>query len=298
MFYIVDDREHSFLRKVKDNPLFHFQHLTTGDFILFDSEEKALLVIERKTWADLSNSVKDNRINNINNLVQYRKKTGAQIAYLMEGEVPADPETLISGIPYRKLRSHLDHAIICDGIIEITTRSIQDTIRRLTELAINSETIKKSRWRTFEDGLEYKENAIDLSQAMSAPKSVDFHIEKVWCSVPNISEVTARALCAKDFRVRDLFIGKLGENELGNFQTGATSRKFGLTRATKVFLNLNDKKTQIGILKSIPLISVKRAEQILQIANLREIILEWDKYETLICQSTGRAVVNKIKMLL
>jgi ERCC4-type nuclease len=116
------------------------EHLTIGDYIIFYGD-RALVVIERKTWTDLAASFRDGRKENIRKLNQYREQTNARVAYLIEGTAAPASTTRFARIPYRNLRAHLDHLLIRDNIIELHSTNLRSTVDRLFEFIRNISTL-------------------------------------------------------------------------------------------------------------------------------------------------------------
>lgn len=261
--------------------------LTTGDFIIgYRSGETMcpLVVIERKTWADLAASLKDGRVNNVKNLREYRDKTGAKIAYLIEGNIPANPEgALVAGIPYANLRAHLDHLLFSDSIIELHSTNAKDSLRRLREFAKNLK-----RYATTEggsDGLKIATEKRDLSDEEVS--------DKIWSSLRGISAETARAL--RQFKIKQLF-ANLTEEKLAAVLING--RKFGPGRAASLTKKLSEKETFKSVLQAVPGIGPKKTELILlQYADLRAFFQNWEETKVLIANIGPAALVALEKYL-
>lgn len=250
-----DDRETSVTKYATADNI-HIRRLTTGDFIIgyqLDKNMIPLVVVERKTWQDLAASLKDGRVNNVTKLREYRERTGAKIAYLLEGSVPSNPSgTIISGIPYSHLRAHLDHLIFTDSIIELHSTSARDSLRRLEEFASHLEKFMSRA------APEHKQDGLCL--AMEKRVSTDQDVsDKIWSSFEGISLITARALRA--YKVRQLF-NDLNEEKFASIVING--RKFGSKRAANLFSILDKKDTFCTLLKSVPGIGLKKADFILE----------------------------------
>jgi hypothetical protein len=168
----IDKRERDILRLIKKTEIYkdangkqilwREEHLTTGDFIIF-CNNKAIMVIERKTWKDLAASIKDGRITNIKKLIKYRTTTGAKIAYLVEGQAFPSNRTRFGRIPYPNLRSHLDHLVFRDDVIEIRTLNLFGTIDRLFQLIKNISSIKTQHGGVTGNGVGVTGNGVDVT---------------------------------------------------------------------------------------------------------------------------------------
>lgn len=114
--------------------------ITTGDYAICCNGH-IVLIIERKTYADLASSIRDGRKENINKLLALRNATGCRVAYLIEGAVSYPPGKLFSHIPYKNLRAHLDHLMLRDDVHMIYAANQNETASRLFEIAKNYSTI-------------------------------------------------------------------------------------------------------------------------------------------------------------
>lgn len=98
MRLIVDTREHALLKLLPDLPR---RQLPTGDFLLESDEGRPVLLVERKTYADLAGSIKDGRWQEQRRtMVQYRSDSGVTLAILIQG-TPKDrakltPESIVA----------------------------------------------------------------------------------------------------------------------------------------------------------------------------------------------------------
>ena len=147
MELIIDDREKHVIEFIDSASQKYkikctIKRLEIGDFAIC-YKNHILLIIERKTWKDLSASLRDGRKNNVEKLITLRNKTKCQIAYLIEGKIAYKPDYKIARIPYKNLRAHLDHLAFRDTIHMIQTGSVSDTASRLCELCQNFLTNKE-----------------------------------------------------------------------------------------------------------------------------------------------------------
>ena len=126
---IVDTRE----RKIHDND--NFKNLLKTDFTDLDIEivvkqlsvsdfaityrDHLLMLIERKTWKDLSQTMRDNkRKYNYKKMLDEKKnsKSCLMVAYLIEGPFKTNRKSKVSRIPLSSLKTHLDHLSFEYGI--------------------------------------------------------------------------------------------------------------------------------------------------------------------------------------
>lgn len=117
--------------------------MTTGDYAIQFSGY--VILIERKTWEDLSASIKDKRIEYNHQKMLAARDLGYRIMYLIEGKAPnPDLATVkVSGIPYGNMMAKLDHFAMGDGILIEYTRDALHTAKRLLEIGKHMLTMKK-----------------------------------------------------------------------------------------------------------------------------------------------------------
>ena len=143
---LIDDRERAIIaelnRATAENPpnqtLWKVMRLTNGDFLLCSSEGFVLAMIERKTYSDLAQSIKDGRIDNLANLIDLNART--RVALLLEG---ARPEGEVNGIPVHCLRAKINHLFIRDNVHIIETADTRATAQYLLDLARDSASLER-----------------------------------------------------------------------------------------------------------------------------------------------------------
>jgi ERCC4-type nuclease len=118
--------------------------LTTGDYVIYASGY--ILIIERKTWADLAQSFADGRIF-VNHLAMLsaRKLLGvtARLMYMIEGKLPTPGSNTdtVSGITKSAMIAKLDHFVMRDNVMIEYTLDGMSTAKRLLELGKNMSTL-------------------------------------------------------------------------------------------------------------------------------------------------------------
>lgn len=120
--------------------------LTVGDYII--EYGQYVLIIERKSIADLSASIIDRRIYENHKKLLDAASTDCgirfRIIYLIEGKKfkPTDNNKKVSGIFITNLQAKLDHLMMKDGCQIIWTENVKETSERLIELGKNMTTLK------------------------------------------------------------------------------------------------------------------------------------------------------------
>jgi ERCC4-type nuclease len=167
---IIDDREHKikpYLKRIENSyPFidFIYKRITVGDYCISYGGQ-ILFLIERKTWSDLSSSIRDGRKNNVKKLLELKKEHPQIIIfYLIEGKSRYTPSTKICRVPFKNLQSHLDHLVMRDGIQVIFSKNNEDTAFRLVELIKNFTTLSTQVIKTFVSSKEDNDNKTDINE--------------------------------------------------------------------------------------------------------------------------------------
>lgn len=170
------------------NRKFNFQKLTTvvkqittGDFCIIVNG-KPRLMIERKTWADLSASIKDKRINGqTEKMLKFREENPeCQLIYIIEGRAFISKDTKIARIPYNNLIAKLRHSFLRDNIAHIQTKSELHTAEMIVDFANDIYNIEKElrdKKRRDEKGKEPEVTKEPISENDSNELSDNTEIE-------------------------------------------------------------------------------------------------------------------------
>jgi ERCC4-type nuclease len=250
---IVDDREqrvipHFEQASLPANMSFKVSRINYGDYsVLY--RERILFVIERKTWKDLASSMKDGRKHNVNKMIKIREDTGCHLMYLIEGNPLPSRKIRFCRIPYKNLRSHLDHIALRDGIHITHSKNMDDTVARIVEIVQNYITLKPSPIDKIDAELDAELDAeitntaggdaprdesaerTDKSQATASAKkqavgpaesklkekvavSDEAIAYRIWSCVPYITEKTSCLFINKGHHVSDLILGKITKDEI------------------------------------------------------------------------------------
>ena len=124
----VDNRERAVIEHL-DGILFETIQLDIGDFQFWE-DDRLLMVIERKTYADLAASIKDGRYAEQKfRLDELRTNSGCSVVFFIEGKKPRK-NSVVSGIPMRTLESALV-SMMCNACQVVTMEKIQDCVLAL-----------------------------------------------------------------------------------------------------------------------------------------------------------------------
>lgn len=90
MYIEIDNREPTIIKEYFSNSKnykYYFKNLEQGDFIIRDSNQNILLLVERKTVDDLLASVKDNRYSEQSERYSKLEINNSKIYYIIEGNI-------------------------------------------------------------------------------------------------------------------------------------------------------------------------------------------------------------------
>lgn len=252
MFRIeVDDREREAI------PLFDIlsgrrqvdvlrERLTTGDFAVWLSNMLKIL-IERKTWSDLAESIKDGRLNaQLQNMREVREVTGCAIILIVEGK----PGKSHGHIEMSSLRTKLDHIMLSGQAHIVFTDSVQNTVQRVYELV---------------DHIEYDIAVVAAGAppgilTQTKERSAEQVLLDMFSAVPLISLNTARLFVKNGWRFIDLYEARSEDLTRLVYPSGITMAE---SRARKIVEAMGTKKCWIAVLSAITGVTKKTAELIL-----------------------------------
>ena len=85
-------------------------------------------------------------------MIDARNKTGCKLVYIIEGNdyLTTTPKIPKTRIPFKNLRSHLDHIALRDDVIIIRSRDYTDTANRIIDFAENFCTLHKDLNKFYE----------------------------------------------------------------------------------------------------------------------------------------------------
>ena len=129
---IIDTREKYLLDTITQKCDYEVKQLDLGD-VIFTKDEKTIMVIERKTVADLKASICDGR-----NREQKARLLGcvepSRVMYIIEGNLDKDLRSKVSGLPVSTLIGSLINTQLRDGIKTYKTGSLEETAQFLIKL--------------------------------------------------------------------------------------------------------------------------------------------------------------------
>jgi ERCC4-type nuclease len=132
---------------------FRVEQIGIGDYniLILDESAKTVLasIIERKTWKDLSASIKDGRMDRqCKEMQKMRDKSGCHIMYLIEGAVRYEDDYLVNGIPFKNLHAKVRHNVL-RGIPYIHSKNEIQTAKIVVDLTRDVLKLHRSGELTF-----------------------------------------------------------------------------------------------------------------------------------------------------
>lgn len=129
---VLDNREHHLIEELKNTP-FLVEQLQIGD-ILFRQDGVTLLVIERKTIADLKASICDGRGREQKARLLGSGTPTDRIMYLIEGNMDKPLDSKVSGLPISTLLGSIINTQLRDNIKVYKTASLQESALYIIKL--------------------------------------------------------------------------------------------------------------------------------------------------------------------
>lgn len=240
----MDDRERSVIIHLTDHKV---ERLTVGDYA-FVYRGKVLLIVERKTLADLASSLRDGRMQNNDKLLEARAN-GAQIMYIIEG--PAYPKLShrFGRIPFAALQGKIDSLMFKHDLKVIWTKNVEHTAERLMGLkrkllviasdgvhGAGVEVLKKKHIRRIEDvHCEMMQKIPRIGRARALEALAGTHItvllterhviepaiqQKILTVIHGITAPTA-TLILSNVSFRDIVLGTYIQGSISNVSKGA-----------------------------------------------------------------------------
>uniref|UniRef100_A0A6C0LXX3 ERCC4 domain-containing protein n=1 Tax=viral metagenome TaxID=1070528 RepID=A0A6C0LXX3_9ZZZZ len=129
---VIDNREHGLIKILEQhNPI--IETLDIGD-ILFRDGDETVLIIERKTIADLKASICDGRSREQKARLLHSGIDVERITYLIEGDLDKPLTDKVFGLPVSTLIGSIINTQLRDGIKVYKTSSINETSEYLVKI--------------------------------------------------------------------------------------------------------------------------------------------------------------------
>lgn len=236
---LVDDRERAVIPflEVQSNKFtlveFIKMHLTRGDYAIM-CDNRVLVSIERKTWADLADSIKDNRIANMDKMLELRELTGCTLVLLIEGDSAlggrvSARKSKMHGIHLGNLRAYLDHMSLKRNVHVMYAQDPKGVAFRLFELAVNSMKCYTQGELQLKIGSQEDSNLESVCQGrdlellrQKQPLKEEEQRILMWIALPGVALMTARVLIAANIKLREFISGNLDRDAISQLKVGNT----------------------------------------------------------------------------
>lgn len=271
MELVVDDRERAVIIHLRKILNVKVERITVGDYA-FVYKRKVIVIVERKSLADLASSIKDGRMENNSKLLDIQKTHGCQILYIVEGSAYPNLERRIGRIPYKCLQGKLDSLLFRHNIKIIWTKNCEHTARRLTGLAATfTKFAKDGLYGEFNDVEGGTNNVIKPKHKVNMNQ---VHLQML-TKLASISYKTAIA-ALQHYTVFQLLTGQTDATKCYNMTYVDSGFRLG-SRGTKMHnacesLHTLD-KVQQKILSCINGITVNTAERILASVSFNDLVM-------------------------
>ena len=181
------------------------EQLPLGDMILYTSDNKELVIFERKSIQDLLASIKDGRYQEQSFRLCNQSIPNRQIVYIIEGQIPRS---------YSESQRQMVHSAICSlqlfkGFSILRTTSPDDTSQMILRYAEKiSKELKKQN--TFYDESHLQRSEPSYSNVVSCVKKDNITIENIGeimlMQIPGVSRNIAISIMKKHKTIIDLIV--------------------------------------------------------------------------------------------
>lgn len=255
---------------------YEIKNLNYGDYNILN-DNKVLAVFERKTWKDLSATIKDKqRSENIEKLKFCREETNCDVYYIVEGNFRFSDNRKIGGIEFHKLEMKLISLMVNFGIYVVQSANEAHTIDKIIKFA--KYYIKKNKVGSNE-------------LPAPPPETPELSNRRVWNNLRGLGkESTERVSDA--FGIGEYIDGLVNKEELEQLKIP----KRAINQFLKYSLMENSERILTGILRVSPAIAkaILGQKTIIEIkkANVEELsIIEVQGLKT---RRVGKALAGRI----
>jgi ERCC4-type nuclease len=263
---IVDDRERSIIPYLHTE--YKVERITIGDYVIV-LNGIIVAIIERKTLADLSASLRDGRMENNNKLLEARKKTGCKIIYLIEGNPFSAPSRKYCRVPFKNLQAKLDSLQFKHNMSVVWTKNEVGTADRLATLVRYFD----KHIKCFDFPLQTPTTiAGSIAQVkVSHDKPIDLIQIKMLSAIQGLSFAKA-TLLLRNYTLRQMLTGDFETEDIINTKS-AGGMRFGQAgnKIAKRCKDLGD-PDKIRVLSAIPRVSKEIAEILLNGVDFADLV--------------------------
>jgi ERCC4-type nuclease len=232
----IDNRERDIIQKFDDNIV--KENLDIGDIQIIykdNNDEKLLVIIERKTYDDLSTSIKDGRYKEQKNRILNSISNNIRKIYLLEGN--KNDFTLSKNV----LDGTIMNTIIRDNIHIFISKNIDETIKFINNILKN---IDKYKDNIINNQHNIETNNVLINTSKKSNMSSETCFINMMSGIPGISKKTSLKFIEKFKNINNMFNHfhkNLDNNrdliisDLENMKVAENNRKLGNKNAVKIY---------------------------------------------------------------
>lgn len=232
----IDNRERDIIQKFDNNII--KENLDIGDIQIIykdNDDEKLLVIIERKTFDDLSTSIKDGRYKEQKNRILNSISNNIRKIYLLEGN--KKDFTLSKNV----LDGTVINTMIRDNIHIFFSKNIDETIQFINNILKN---IIKYKDNIINNQNNVETNNVLINTSKKSNMSSETCFINMMSGIPGISKKTALKFVEKFKNINNMFNHfhkNLDSNrdliisDLENMKVAENNRKLGNKNAMKIY---------------------------------------------------------------
>ena len=257
---VCDSREGDVFTHLQDEDIpVSRETLEFGDFLIKLGDDPKVL-LERKTWADLSGSISDGRVDEqIEGLVSKRDTLGIRVGFILEGIAFPNPKTKLRKTPYGNLQAKMRHMYLRHNVPYFQTKDHAGTTLFLVQMARDIEKINGVLPSTRDGSV----SAGSLGGRRTVPVSTK--LRDMWGTLPSVSKANAHVI-GGNVSLREFMT--TSEDVIAEYKY-PSGRKIGDKKAAEI---VKGKTNTVLVLSKIPKISSKKAEIIASHYTLEEVV--------------------------
>lgn len=256
---LIDDRERHVMPFIELYILkekYQVARLPNADYIVFNSVTQQFeKLIERKTWKDLSSSIKDNRIANNNSLIKLRELLGCEIIFIIEGKKHRH-----GGVSIKSMMAKITNMQERDNFTIKYTKSQAETASYLNSLI--QQPIGGNE--PFLEKLN-----LDVLKIEKTDQEI---YEDLLRAIPNVGNISIEILKSNSINLKDIILGLREQTLIELFGNKRANSMIKLRKASEG--NLFYVKVEKKVLSAIPGISPAIADLILRDLHLSTLLNE------------------------
>ena len=202
----IDIREHAIIDIIKErnSPIeCEFVSLDIGDMHICDDDDNIVLLIERKTIADLASSITDGRYKEQSYRLHHHNTHNHNIMYIIEGRI-MDYNERFSRVSRKALYSAMMVLQYFKGFSVFRTISKEETIDYILQI---TDKIRREKKKGFYSG--NNEGSDEAYPVVHMQKKNNIGKENIdcfmLCQIPGIQQSTANAILEMYPSIRSLF---------------------------------------------------------------------------------------------